>query len=89
MDKNAKKPSSQKINIEPFDSFMIRSTNQKLYIRTGPSTEYSPLRTFLKPGNYTIVALVEGPGSASGWGLLKDFQNGRDGWISLDCVERV
>lgn len=39
-------------------------------------------------GVFTIVEEGEGKG-ASLWGLLKSYQKNRDGWISLDYVQRI
>ena len=32
---------------------------------------------------FTIVEVKAGEGSAAGWGLLKAYEENRDGWVSL------
>jgi len=47
-----------------------------------PDIEYT------KAGTFTIVEEADREG-ASKWGLLKSYQEKRNGWISLDFAERV
>lgn len=64
-------------------TFKVRVSATDLRIRSGPGTNYSTQRTFIKPGVYTIVEKKPGVGSKSGWGRLKSGA----GWISLDFVK--
>ena len=40
-------------------------------------------------GVFTIVEVKAGEGSAAGWGLLKAYEENRDGWVSLDYCTRL
>lgn len=60
-----------------------------LNIRKGPSTDDPATGKFTGVGTFTIVEIQNGKGSKSGWGLLKSYKSGRDGWISLDFAKKV
>lgn len=68
--------------------FEVRVTVPKLNVRVAPGSDQEP-KDILTPGNYFIVETAKGVGSAAGWGLLKRYAEERDGWVSLDCVQRV
>lgn len=59
-----------------------------LNIRKEPGTDKAKTGKYTGKGVFTIVEEADGPG-ASRWGLLKAYQNNRDGWISLDHTERI
>ena len=65
--------------------FKVRVTATDLNIRSGAGTNYSKTGKYTGPGIFTIVETKNGPGSKSGWGLLKS----KAGWISLDYCQRV
>lgn len=67
--------------------YKVRVDIDDLNIRKGPGTNYGK-RKYTGKGVFTIVAEADGPG-ASKWGLLKSYQNGRDGWISLDFAYKI
>lgn len=65
-------------------SYVVRITAKSgLNVRTGPGTGYSVVRTLSNGGAYTIVA------EENGWGLLKAYSSGRNGWVYLQYTERV
>ena len=68
--------------------YMVRVAIPDLNIRKGPGTEYAKTGRYTGVGNFTIVEDADGKG-ASKWGLLKAYQDKRDGWISLDHAVRV
>ena len=59
-----------------------------LNIRKGPGTDKAKTGKYTGKGIFTIVEEADGPG-ASRWGLLKAYQEKRDGWISLDYVSKI
>lgn len=67
---------------EAFTPYRVRIKVTNLNIRTGPSTNYTS-RGHIEPGVYTIVD------EKSGWGLLKAYSGGRNGWISLNYANKV
>lgn len=69
-------------------SYMVKVDIPDLNIRKGPGTGYARTGRFTGVGAFTIVEEAQGAG-ASKWGLLKSYQNKRDGWISLDYVTRI
>lgn len=69
--------------------FLVRVNTSYLNIRKGPGTNHVKTGKYTGIGVFTIVEVQPGEGSDSGWGLLKSYADGRDGWISLDIVERV
>lgn len=62
-------------------SFVVRVNRDDLNIRSGPGTNFEVIGQTGR-GNFTIVD------TSGNWGLLKSHSNNRDGWISLDYVER-
>jgi len=68
--------------------YMVRVAIPDLNIRKGPGTGYAKTGRYTGVGNFTIVEEADGKG-ASKWGLLKAYQDKRDGWISLDHAVRV
>ena len=60
-----------------------------LNIRKGPGTNYAKTGKYTGVGVFTIVEESAGAGSDQGWGLLKSYQSGRNGWVSLDYCKRV
>ena len=58
-----------------------------LFIRKGPGTDKAKIGKCTGVGTFTIVEEAEGKG-ASKWGLLKAYQNGRNGWVSLDYAKK-
>ncbi len=71
-----------------FKPYLVRVSISDLNIRKGPGTDKDKTGKYTNRGIFTIVEEEDGPG-ASKWGLLKAYQNNRDGWISLDYTERV
>lgn len=65
-------------------SYVVRITASALNVRKGPGTTYEIVQTLPKGGGYTIVEETQ-----SGWGLLKSYAAGRNGWISLNYTQRV
>ncbi len=61
---------------------------ENLNIRRGPGTNYPKVGRYTGRGVFTIVDEADGEG-ASKWGLLKSYQDNRDGWISLDYGKSV
>lgn len=69
-------------------SYSVKVTSTKLNIRKGPGTGYASVG-YTGAGTFTIVEESTGTGSTKGWGLLKSYQSGRNGWISLDYCTKV
>ena len=65
------------------DVRIVAATN--LNIRKGPGTDFARTGHFTGKGTFVISGVVEGVGSASGWGKLKTGE----GWISLDFATRI
>ncbi len=63
--------------------YMVRVAIPDLNIRRGPGTGYAKTGKFTGVGVFTIVE------EKDGWGLLKAYQEKRDGWISLAFTTRV
>ena len=63
--------------------YMVRVAIPDLNIRKGPGKSYPKTGKFTGVGIFTIVE------EADGWGLLKAYQEKRDGWISLTFTTRV
>lgn len=61
----------------------VRVTASSLNIRAGAGTQYGIKGQINDKGIYTIVEEKEG------WGLLKAYAAGRDGWISLNYTKPV
>lgn len=64
--------------------FLVKVSMSDLNIRTGAGTNF-PRTQFCPPGVYTIVNVLQGQGSSSGWGKLKSGA----GFISLDFCTRL
>ena len=62
-------------------SFVVKVNRDDLNIRSGPGTNFEVIGQ-TGQGSFTIVD------TSGNWGLLKSHSNNRDGWISLDYVER-
>ncbi|MCD7764651.1 MAG: N-acetylmuramoyl-L-alanine amidase [Lachnospiraceae bacterium] len=71
------------------ESFQVKVSISNLNIRTGPGTGFAKTGKYTGKGVFTIVETSEGAGSSAGWGLLKAYQSGRNGWISLNHAVRV
>lgn len=69
--------------------YQVKVSISNLQIRKGPGTGYAKTGKYTGKGTFTIVEESEGTGSDKGWGLLKAYQSGKDGWVSLDYCERV
>lgn len=69
--------------------YQVKVTITDLNIRKGPGTGYAKTGKYTGKGTFTIVEESEGTGSDKGWGLLKAYQDKRDGWISLDYATKV
>ncbi len=63
--------------------YMVRVAIPDLNIRKGPGTGYAKTGRFTGVGVFTIVE------ESDGWGLLKAYQEKRDGWISLAFTTRI
>lgn len=67
-----------------FTPYLVRiKAHSGLNVRKGPGTDFPAVRTLGYGGGYTIVE------EQGGWGLLKSYQSGRDGWIKLSYTEKV
>lgn len=71
-----------------FTPYLVRVSISDLNIRKGPGTDKPKNGKFTGVGTFTIVEEADGKG-ASKWGLLKSYQSGRNGWVSLDYAKRV
>lgn len=69
--------------------FLAQVSVSDLNIRKGPGTDFAKTGRFTGKGTFTIVEVSQGAGSDSGWGLLKSYQQKRDGWVSLDFAKKV
>ena len=63
--------------------YMVRVSIPDLNIRRGPGTD------FPKTGKFTGVGVFNIVEEKDGWGLLKAYQEGRNGWISLAFTTRM
>lgn len=68
--------------------YIVKVSIPNLNIRKGPGTDHPAQGRFTGQGIFTIVEEATGQG-ASKWGLLKAYQDGRDGWISLDYATKL
>ena len=66
-----------------FKPYLVQVSIPDLNIRKGPGTDYGKTGKHTGIGTFTIVEVADGEG-ASKWGLLKSYQSGRNGWVSLD-----
>lgn len=71
-----------------FQPYLVKVSISDLNIRKGPGTDKVKTGKYTGKGVFTIVEEADGPG-ASKWGLLKSYQENRDGWISLDYTSKV
>ena len=71
-----------------FQPYLVRVSIPDLNIRKGPGTAHAKTGKYTGVGTFTIVEETDGKG-ASKWGLLKSYQEKRNGWVSLDYAERV
>jgi len=65
-----------------FKSYTAVVTADVLNVRKGPGTNYGIATTIRKNEVYTIVE------EKSGWGLLKAYKTGRNGWVSLSYMKK-
>ena len=72
-----------------FQPYLVKVSITDLNIRKGPGTNYAKTGKYTGVGVFTIVEESAGTGSDQGWGLLKSYQSGRNGWVSLDYCMRV
>lgn len=72
-------------NVEAFKSFKVKVNIANLNIRKGPGINFDKTGKYTGKGVFTIVEVIEGNGSKTGWGKLKSGI----GWISLDYTEKV
>ena len=63
--------------------YMVRVAIPDLNIRRGPGTDFPKTGKFTGVGIFTVVE------EKDGWGLLKAYAEGRDGWISLAFTTRM
>ena len=63
--------------------YMVRVSIPDLNIRKGPGTSFQKTGKFTGVGIFTVVE------EQDGWGLLKAYAEGRDGWISLAFTTRI
>ena len=63
--------------------YMVRVSIPDLNIRRGPGKSYPKTGKFTGVGVFSIVE------EKDGWGLLKAYQEGRNGWISLAFTTRI
>jgi len=68
--------------------YRVRIVIPDLNIRKGPGTNYGTVGRYTGKGVFTIVEEASGTG-ATCWGLLKAYQAGRNGWISLDYAAKL
>ncbi len=71
-----------------FKPYLVRVSIPDLNIRKGPGTDHAKTGKYTGIGTFTIVEEADGKG-ASMCGLLKSYQGGRNGWVSLDYAKRV
>ncbi|MCD8336243.1 MAG: N-acetylmuramoyl-L-alanine amidase [Lachnospiraceae bacterium] len=69
--------------------YQVKVAISDLNIRSGPGTDHAKTGKQTGKGTFTIVEESTGTGSVKGWGLLKAYQSGRNGWVSLDYCEKV
>lgn len=72
-------------NITVFNPFKVKVSISNLNIRKGPGSNFDKTGRFTGRGIFTIVEVVEGKGSKTGWGKLKSGT----GWISLDYTTKI
>ena len=72
-----------------FQPYLVKVSITDLNIRKGPGTNYAKTGKYTGVGVFTIVEESAGAGSDQGWGLLKSYQSGRNGWVSLDYCKKL
>ena len=75
---------SMPVELKVVVPFLVKVKISDLNIRKGAGTEFDRV-SYITPGTYTIVKVLQGTGSKSGWGKLKSGV----GYISLDHVVKV
>lgn len=70
-----------------FKPYNVSINVDHLNVRKGPGTNYKRFK-YTGKGIFTIVDEADGKG-ASKWGLLKAYEDERDGWISLDYCKKI
>lgn len=65
-----------------FKSYTVKITADVLNVRKGAGTSYAIVTTVKQNEVYTIVD------EKNGWGLLKAYKSGRNGWISLAYTKK-
>ena len=91
MRKNPKLDNNQNIytpKTTSFSPYLVRVSIPDLNIRKGPGTDHEKTGKYTGIGTFTIVEEADGKGTSK-WGLLKSYQSGRNGWVSLDYAKRV
>lgn len=78
------KPATEN-NIKPFEPFKVKININNLNIRRGPGSNYEKTGKYTRKGIFTIIEVVEGPGSKTGWGKLKSGA----GWICMDYATKI
>ncbi len=73
--------------IEPDSSYKVKVTANELNVRKGAGTNYGIVTSIKDKGVYTIVE--EKMNGNTKWGLLKSYEENRNGWISLAYTKRV
>lgn len=67
-----------------FAPYLVRITARSgLNVRSGPGTSCKIQQAIPYGGGYTIVD------EENGWGLLKAYESGRNGWISLQYTAKI
>lgn len=69
------------------EPYLVKVSVPNLNIRMAPDVNSQRRGTYTGVGVFTIVKTKPGPGSVKGWGLLKSYAAGENGWISLDFAE--
>lgn len=88
VNKRLKGETSKPINqneVKAFEPFLVKISSACLRIRKGPGTNFDWTGRYTGKGKFTIVEVIEGKGSKTGWGKLKSGA----GWICLDYTTRV
>lgn len=64
-------------------SYMVQVTAKALNVRSGPGVTNKIVTTIRDQGAYTIVD------EKNGWGLLKQYDKNRNGWIHLSYTKKI
>lgn len=81
---NSSKPINQN-EVVAFQPIKVKISIPNLNIRKGPGINFDKTGKFTGKGIFTIVEVIEGNGSKTGWGKLKSGL----GWISMDYTTKV